>query len=201
MKPIRQRILETLKTRKAATPKELSRALQVTPADVRHHIRKLIEEGLIVASGERPPQGRGRPSKIYQLARREDNLGLLATALLDELWAGLSAGEQAARTQAVAARLAGEPGDAPRHITQRLYQAVQRLNELNYDARWEAHADAPRVVLGHCPYVAIVDDTPALCQVDAFLLETLLGERVEQTAKRVQNRQGVRVCLFAVGKG
>jgi len=76
---------------------------------------------------------------------------------------------------------------------------MQALNELNYEARWEAHADAPQVVLGHCPYAEIIDAHPELCQMDTFLLEILIGERAEQVEKLALNVRGWPYCLFRVG--
>jgi predicted ArsR family transcriptional regulator len=70
------------------------------------------------------------------------------------------------------------------------------LNELQYQARWEASAWGPRLILGHCPYAAIVSDHPELCRMDAFLLETKIGKPVEQTGKLQINDTGLPFCTF-----
>src|SRR3990172_8272800 len=92
MKPTRQRILDYLASHTSATAAELSRALQVTPSDVRYHLGILVHEGTIVPTGERLSQGRGRPAQRYRLASqgREGKFDLLASALLDESLTGLS---------------------------------------------------------------------------------------------------------------
>jgi predicted ArsR family transcriptional regulator len=89
---------------------------------------------------------------------------------------------------------------SPANLTQRLGLAVQRLNEMGYQARWEAHRDAPRLFLGHCPYLAILPEHPELCQMDAHLLENLLGVPASQVKKRAQDSRGARYCLFVAGK-
>ena len=66
------------------------------------------------------------------------------------------------------------------NLTQRLSQAVQHLNRMSYQARWEAHAQGPRVILQHCPYAAIVEQHPEVCRMDQFLLRNLLSLPVQQ---------------------
>jgi predicted ArsR family transcriptional regulator len=119
--------------------------------------------------------------------------------LLDQVLTPLDPEQKAEFLRTLALRLGGEPTSA-RHITQRLAAAVRRLNDLEYQARWEAHALAPRVILGNCPYAAIIEGHPELCQMDAYLLENQLGQAVSQTAKLERNPQGLPVCVFALGR-
>ena len=198
-KSTRKHIIQYLESRQVASAQELSRALQVTAANVRHHLKNLQQDELVTMIGERAPQGRGRPTKLFRLARQGENLNLLAGMLLNELLHNLSLEDRVARLQALADRLRGEVGDSKRHISQRLYGAIQRLNTLNYQSRWEAHSMGPRIILGHCPYAAIIDDHPALCQMDAYLLEGLLREPVSQTAKLERDKRGLPYCTFVVG--
>ena len=74
--------------------------------------------------------------------------------------------------------------------------AIERLNELHYQARWEASAAGPRLIMGHCPYAAIVADHPELCRMDAFLLETRLNASVEQIAKLQLSEKSLPFCAF-----
>jgi predicted ArsR family transcriptional regulator len=69
---------------------------------------------------------------------------------------------------------------------------------MRYQARWEAHADAPRLTLGHCPYAAILPEHPELCALDAALLETLLGAPATQVAKLARDGRGGMYCLFVI---
>ena len=94
----------------------------------------------------------------------------------------------------------GSPGAASQAVplTRRLAQAVDRLNELHYQARWEAGASGPRIILGHCPYGGIVESHPELCRVDAFFLEECVGMSAQLTAKLEPGRQGLPFCLFAL---
>ncbi len=69
---------------------------------------------------------------------------------------------------------------------------------MNYNARWEAHAEAPQVLLGHCPYRAIIQEHPELCKMDKYLLESLLDQQVDQIAKLEKDNQGIKWCVFAL---
>jgi predicted ArsR family transcriptional regulator len=193
----RERILELLETNRAMTSGELSRTLQVTPADIRHHLRRLVRDRLIMSVGERKALGKGRPSKVYMLAGQGENVTRLAGKLLQE-WLQ-SHPQPDSETYTQLAHLIYAPAPAPAgHITQRLLYAIQQVNKHHYLAHWEAHADAPQVVFGHCPFLSILDDHPELCQMDEAYLGELLGTRVEQLAKREPNRMGLPICRFRV---
>ena len=104
-----------------------------------------------------------------------------------------------ARLRAIALRLAGESSPVPeRQLTRRLNQTVDRLNELHYQARWEAGVDGPHVILGQCPYSAVITDYPELCRMDAFLLEQRTGLVAEQTAKLQPSAKGYPFCMFKI---
>jgi predicted ArsR family transcriptional regulator len=217
MKTSRQRVLEFVLSHRVVSAAELSRALQMTPANARHHLSLLAEQGLVEVVGVRPGQGKGRPAQLYSLSQRVkgNNLDRLACVLLDMVLEGLPADERPVVLRNLAERLevASRPYERARpegqnsieapksrpNLTQRLTTAVQRLNELNYQARWEAHAQAPRLVLGHCPYAAILAAHPEICQLDAALLESLVGAPVEQTARLARDPSGATYCAFAVG--
>ena len=83
------------KTRSASAG-EIARALDVTPADVRHHLGVLVSDGLVTVTGDRR-EGRGRPVKLYGLssALTGDNLAGLLDAALREWLDSLNETERA----------------------------------------------------------------------------------------------------------
>lgn len=203
----RQRLIRYLQEHREATPGEICRALHVTPANARHHLRALVDEGLVEVVGQRPGQGRGRPSQIYSLVEQAqaNSFDRLADALLDELLEGMPEAERPQALERVARRLLGSERsgggqEKAEHLTRRLVLAVQRLIELNYQARWEARAMAPHLILGHCPYAAILGRHPELCQMDVALLSSLVGEPARLEARLAQDTRGTRYCLFVIGK-
>jgi predicted ArsR family transcriptional regulator len=197
----RQRVLEYLRTHQSVTAGEISRALHVTPANIRHHLSILVSDGRAKVIGERRAHARGRPLQVYGLgdAAAGDNLPGLADALLSNWLAGLPPGEQDSALQALAAQLASiAPVEQVGAVTRRLALAVERLNTLHYRSRWEAHAQGPRVIFEHCPYAAIIGKHPELCRMDAHLLEGLLEAGVTQSAKLEPNARGLPFCMFVV---
>ena len=196
MQETRQGILDYLRTNHQATPGELSRSQQVTAANIRHHLGILQEQGLVEVVGQSVPSGRGRPRQLYALnsSALANNLAQLTSALLECI-----APDQEEILRMVARTLARDSLALHSNPTQRLYQTVQRLNALNYNARWEARAGGPRVMLEHCPYAPILDQHPELCQMDGYLVAGLTGLDVQQTARIEQSPTAPKACIFSVG--
>jgi predicted ArsR family transcriptional regulator len=92
--------------------------------------------------------------------------------------------------------LASIEGDLP--ATRRLDRFAEKLNEAHYRARWEAGASGPRILLGHCPYAAIIGRHPELCRMDTALLQTVIDAPMEQLAKIDPEPGGAAYCIFAV---
>ncbi len=140
---------------------------------------------------------------MYRLSDRllgENFAGLseaLLKAWLDEVPAAGRPEALRALGESLAEQAGGlEPGLA---ATKRLVQLAEKLNGLNYQAHWEAGARGPRVLLGHCPYAAIIDRHPELCSIDAAFLGKLLGGAVEQLARLDTTRSGGAThCIFAM---
>jgi len=202
MKPTtRLRILDFLRKQQTASVLELSRALGMTRANIRHHLVVLESNDLVEMVGQRR-QGKGRPENVYGLSRRVlgDSLDELASALLAEWLGGLPEGKQEAGLRSVAGRLGSAySGGREGPLVKRLAEVVRFLNSRHYQARWEAGAAGARLILGHCPFLAIIERHPELCRVDALLLEGCLGQAVSQTAKLERAGQGLPQCVFVVG--
>ena len=184
----RQKVLTYLNKTFTASAREVSRALKMSPATVRHHLRVLTSDGRLEMTSQRGHEGRGRPEKVYSIPRAAlgDNLSALAEAI----WA--EAGKSV-KVEALAKRLAGESDFKNQIISKRLNLVVEKLNQMRYHARWEAGAGGPRIIFGHCPYAAIIAKRPELCKMDAALLKELFGDEFEQIAK-IEGGQGL--CVF-----
>jgi predicted ArsR family transcriptional regulator len=200
MQTTRQRIMDYLEENHTATAPELSRVFAMTVANVRHHLSVLGEMGMVEVVGQEEAGGRGRPTHIYMSTRtaQEHNLDMLAGALLAEFIGRDSPQQQTARLRSLAQRLSADMGVTTGAIPRRLLAAVHRLNSLHYKAHWEAHADAPHVILGRCPYAAIITDHPELCQMDAYLIEELVGIPAHQLEKLIHTPDGPPHCVFAL---
>ncbi len=200
MDTTRQQIVKYLHNKQTATATEISNALGVTPANIRHHLSVLLNEGAIQITGNLPASGRGRPAQLFALTQQvqRHNLDQLVNALLATFIRILPQEEARHAWQAVAEKLYLEGKDEKSNLTARLYLAVNRLNEMNYQARWEAHSDAPHLILGHCPYAAIRNEYPEICQLDRHLIAGLLKNPVRHTETLAHDERGMRFCKFVL---
>lgn len=192
MTTARQKVLAYFSKARSASAREISRALKLSAATVRHHLRVLVLDGRLELVSVRGRDGKGRPEKMYSLPKTAlgDNLGLLSEALL----AGAGPG---VRMEALAAHLAGESDFAGQPLAKRLNLTVEKLNQMNYHARWEAGSEGPRFVFSHCPYAAILEKHPELCGMDHALLKNLVGQPVRQMFRT--GKEGSSVCVFVLG--
>lgn len=191
----RDQILTYLARHQTASAAQISHALQLSAADIRHHLAGLARAGMVQRAGTTSTGERGRPRQLYRLTpqARQHNLVGLAHSLLNHL---LAAGNVQELDQ-LAKRLANFDPSATSQA-QRLVQAIKRLNELEYEARWEAHAGAPVILFGNCPYAPLIDQHPELCQMDAALIAHLSGLNADQTAKLKPNSLGALQCMFRI---
>ena len=204
MKTSRRRLYDYIQTHRIVTVADLALALGMTSANIRHHLTQLEAQGLVDVVGQRPLEGRGRPVQLYGLSEKVlgHHFDGLVRVFLDLFVTPIPADRQLEIFEQIADRLAlmyaaGQPGSS---LAQRLLQVVRKLNELHYLARWEAHAEAPRLILGHCPYLAILPDHPELCQIDGLFLSRLLGLPVDLTARLACDAKGGTFCIFSVLK-
>ena len=188
----RQKVLTHLMKTRTASAREIARALKMSAATVRHHLRVMVTDGRLEMSFVRRRDGRGRPEKIYSLPRAAlgHNLSALSVAVLAE--AGSSV-----RMEALARHLAGDSNFSDHPVARRLNLAVEKLNGMNYHSRLEACSQGPRLIFGHCPYSAIIEKHPELCRMDEALLRELMGDEATQLFKI--GRDGSSLCVFALG--
>jgi len=200
MTTTRQRIMAYLKKQRAAAAGQIARALNLSAANVRHHLSVLQAEERVAEVGRMPGPGRGRPLKLYALSpnMQEDNLALLLDRVLT-LWLGkLSPRPKHQALQELGRLLVVPEAEASAHLSKRVSKVVARLNDLHYQAHWEAGAEGPRLLFGHCPYVAIIETHPELCRMDEALLGSALGHAI-RTAKRAEaSLKGMCPYVFTV---
>ncbi len=201
----RQKILALISRRGSASASQLGRSLSMSPAAVRHHLSILQRDGRIVHERLQRKPGRGRPEKVYRLSDRllGENFAGLSDSLLKVWLESQPSARRPTALRLLGETLAQEAGAIGQGLsaTKRLIQLAEKLDGLGYQAHWEAGARGPRILLGHCPYAAIIGAHPELCAVDAAFLESLAGAPVEQLAKIELKPGGVTHCIFAMQEG
>ena len=190
----RQKVLAHLKKTRAASAREIARALKMSAPNVRHHLGILVWDGRLEVTSLHQRGGRGRPEKIYSLSQSAlgDNLSVLADALLIGRIDMKVVGERIAQSQ-------GLVGFANQPMSKRLSLLVGKLDEMHYQARWEAGAEGPRVIFGRCPFSKIIERHPELCKMDVSMLEMSLARPISQSAKAESSARGLCPLAFRVG--
>jgi predicted ArsR family transcriptional regulator len=195
MQITRQQIIEYLQVNRYATAVEISQALMLTAANIRHHLRHLKKNGLVEVVGNEPVRGRGRPLNVFGLTEitRTNNLDGLASALLNLITKNQD--EPNSYLSLTADQLLGTFKHAPNMHT-RLHLAVEKLNQLKYQSSWEASPEGPKILFRNCPYLMILPDHPELCCLDELLLTKMLKLPVVQRAKLKMGPEGSPHCAF-----
>lgn len=193
MTTARQKILAYFAKSRSASTREIARALKMSPATVRHHLRVLSSDGRLEMTSVRGRDGKGRPEKIYSLPRAAlgDNLAMLSDALLSEA-------SRSVRIEALSKHFIGESSFANQPLAKRLNLIVEKFNQMNYHARWEAGSEGPRILFSHCPYAAIIEKHPELCRMDQSILQELMGQPARQVFRT--GKDGSSICVFVLGK-
>ncbi len=194
----RQKILNYILEQQSATVEELSKVFRVTPANIRHHLSILAGQGSVKIIGQRARKGKGRPAQIYSasLLRDQNNLEQLADTLLTTVLNMATTDGSGPKLRAIARQMVDKYILDKYNPTRRLYSSIRALNRMSYQAHWEAHSDHPRIMLGHCPYLNLLDHHPEICQLDAYVLQELLDTPVHQVEKLGPNGRGLPECVF-----
>jgi len=202
MQDTRERILDNLKRRHQATVDELSRALGLTAATVRHHLDILRGEGYIAAPIVCRRKTPGRPQYAYTLTEKADALfpkryDCLASLMLDELRSCLPAAEVDRMLERIGERVASQAALAEEdEFIARLAAAVEFLDGLGYMARWEYRDDGDYWLhIANCPYEQVASQHDEVCKMDLRMLTHLLG-----TAPRriTWAAHGDDQCIYAI---
>lgn len=199
----RDHILNFLFRRQTTTTAEISRSLHLTRANIRHHLKILLREGVVVVRAARSTGSKGRPELLFGLTSQavKHNFHMLSAVLLSLLLQDRNIEEKNDPLQAMVEKFLSiqEWQAHPRkNFSVLLFNCARIMNSMNYEFRWEAHALAPHVILGHCPYAAIIDQHPELCIFDAKLLGTMLGTTVRQVTILEPASAGIQQCVFQV---
>ena len=167
----RARVLSAVEEAPApVTVEELRVITGLHPNTLRGHLDVLLASGEVtrtVAESE----GRGRPKWIYTAARKAASpFQFLAEALtsLLERSADPQIAESAAESWAHAIPdlpVADSPDEA-------VAEAVDALNRLGFTA--EASPVGDSIAVTNCPYAALVDEHPVICDIHAAMVGRLL---------------------------
>jgi predicted ArsR family transcriptional regulator len=199
----RRAVLEALKSVGAATVAQLSEIVGVKAITIRHHLNVLLAEKLVEAEEKR--QTVGRPLYSYRLTPEAENLfpqkyHQLVERLLDQVKASLPPDTVDMLIKSLALSLA----EGFRRDFEQLPEAdrLNRLIELlageGFMAQWRRTEDGLELVEYHCPYYAVGQRHPEICQIDEELIRVALHAQV---AKESCLLSGDSACKFVLTGG
>lgn len=184
-KTTRDRIVEFLLYNQQCSIIELAEAVDISPISVRHHITKLLADGLVTSEEEK--QGVGRPRLIYSLT--EAGLELfpsrylhLTLRLLQQLKNTLPKPIVSDLFSHMAVEMVAEYEDEVIDLPmeQRLDLVKTLLNKEGFTVEWEQEGEDYLIHEISCPYYHIGQSHPEVCSVDKTLLSSILAIPVKQ---------------------
>jgi len=187
----RQKILDHIKKVRSASAREIARALKMSAPNVRHHLSVLCKDGRVEMTSTKSRGQKGRPEKTYSLGNKliGDNLEILADTLLNEIVDTTKLGKQIVKLQNLKLTKI-QP------LALALSQFIEKMNEMHYQAHWEAGAEGPRVGFGRCPYSKLIANHPELCDMDTSLMEESLSQTVLRVEKNEKSKPGFCPFIF-----
>jgi predicted ArsR family transcriptional regulator len=146
MKNTNEQIYTYIEANGPANIAQISQHLGLTKADIRHHTSSLINAGRLIKTQPIPQQGAGRPAALFEIVPPINRLlvqrllgGYAALAKLN----GIS-DDQVSEALTNALLSDFHPLGSP---AARLNQAVEYLKEMGIQAKWEAGAKGPRIII------------------------------------------------------
>ncbi|MFZ3070044.1 MAG: transcriptional regulator [Anaerolineaceae bacterium] len=183
MKSTRERILNTLLTKRQATINELSETVGINGISVRHHLINLQAEGLITAEEQR--HGVGRPRFVYRLTEKglekfPTNYLRLTDQLLEKLELLLPEEKLTEIFTSIGLSQAEETCsiDKDLPLEAQLTQLADQLAGEGFCLSWEKVGDQVILYSDNCPYHHIGISHPEICQIDHTMFTAALGREV-----------------------
>lgn len=199
-KGLRAEILLELKRAQPLTAKQLAEKMRVSPNAIRHHLKELEAEALVVYGREQ--RGVGAPTFAYRLStqgealfpkRYEQTLTDLldrvaekqgrqaAVGMFEELYADL--------TRKLQVELDGVTPE------RRLDAVARVMSDAGYMAEVDASGGAFRLAEHNCAIRAVAERFPEVCAAEEKFLQTVLAATVERRSHIVN---GCNACEYAI---
>lgn len=196
-------VLLHLKREGQATAQDLSRALGYSLNAIRHHLKELEVEGVVVY--DREHRGVGAPAHAFRLSAQghalfPDRYERTVVDLLDHVVR--TGGREAAvallegQYRALAARVDAETqGTSP---CERGRLVARVLEGEGYMATWHEEADGGMLTEHNCPHRLIAERFPEVCAAEERFLAHAFGVPVE---RRSRIAGGCGTCSYRVATG
>jgi DeoR family transcriptional regulator, suf operon transcriptional repressor len=196
----RSELLLALKRSGQLTAKELAAELRLSLNAVRHHLKELELEQLVVH--ERQQRGVGAPVFAYRLApagearfprRYEEPLSQVLDHVVAREGRAAAVGMLEHQFEELGRRLAGVvEGASP---VERLRAVARVLSDEGYMAEWGTAAEGGKLAEHNCPIKLVAERFPEICAAEARFLAAALGGSIE---RRTHMLEGCGTCEYDV---
>src|SRR2546425_2071388 len=199
-KGLRAEILLALKRAQPLTAKDLAEKLAVSPNAIRHHLKELEAEGLIVYGREQ--RGVGAPTFAFRLS--EAGEALFPRRYEETLTEVLQRVSEKAGRSAVVELLEDHYATLTRRLQSELdgvtesdrVAAIARLmSEAGYMADWQEAGGTFRLSGHNCAIRAVAERYPEVCAAEEKFLQAVLGGAVD---RRTHIVSGCNACEYAL---
>lgn len=206
----RARILDLLQRRQEVTIKELVDFLDLAQVTVRHHIHRLQRDG-VVAYRERRRQ-LGRPDYVFYLSPQGQEAqpkgyhrlaAMLVAAAQDVQARELSQVGDEGVLAALLKRAADDRAAALRQqvsgpdLASRLQELVSVLNAEHFVAESSPTDGGFQLRCNACPYLAVAQERPVVCDLDQRLFQNVLQVELTRTMSIID---GDDCCLYEISE-
>ncbi len=179
-KSTRERVLQTLLTRRRCTINEIAEAVEINPISVRHHITKLQADRMVDSAEER--HGVGRPRRYYFLTDngREHfptRYLRLTLRILEQLKETVPQTMVNKLFTQIAEDLAADHARELAGLTaaERLDLVKKLLTNEGFTVDWQRTGDHYQITESNCPYYHVGQNHPEICSLDQTLISTFLA--------------------------
>ena len=198
LQPTRRKILLALKKSGGMTATELSELLGMTSMGVRRHLTTLERDGLVMYDSQQ--RGLGRPSYLYQLTERADNLFPKTYHILTNELLGYLAEEDLERVFAQRSERRIRVGKA--RVTglsfhDKVTELARMLDEDGYFAEWEQVDDSTYVVREfNCAIHEVAYRYRQACATEFDFIRSMLPEADIVREEYIMN--GASACSYRI---
>jgi DeoR family transcriptional regulator, suf operon transcriptional repressor len=200
MKSTRDLMRDLLAANREATVFEIASTLGLNQANIRRHLEVMRAEGLVDVTMRR--SGIGRPSYVYRLTERAEEMSAHYPRLVDRMVRKLATRPDAGPllTQlfdGVADDVAGAhmPMVKGTTIADRVAETSVALKDEGIVDHWRQEDDGFHLLNTTCPYMRAAEASDAPCHADHKVVQTLIGAPVEQVTRIID---GHHACEYVV---
>ena len=187
MSNTRKLVIETLLQNRLVTIVDLAEAVEISPISVRHHINKLLHDGLVESKTEK--HGVGRPRNVFFLTEKGRELFpsrmiRLTSNLISQIKESLPKGSLEKLFRDLGTKLQnGEQNNVKKmSLDQRLAWIDQRLSSEGFAIDIERTEDEIRIHESNCPYYHVGQTHHEVCTIDQEFINTTLESESTRTS-------------------